>query len=600
MITATIDIYTLELETGFSFDLVTQSQLWNFDKLRGACVPSISFPNTERNRAILGHPNRFESRRTSKKEFENFELRSEGYLLIRGTLVLQDGFSGFVRGQVGNISAANADKLITGYTLPNGAFSNKSSYDPDTDDYCAPAITNRMFFKDVTKTLEDLPLPNGSVYEETILQHYHRKTAYLVNDRSGSTVYIPTDTINVQSYNVALRVNVVTPMLFLFKAISLLLKANNFFLRTNQFDDNDEIKSLIVYNNLSIINFKPNTQLNTGDRRSERPNVADWAFSHYEQSISPVFYKKLLPSISLKTFLLGIQNMLNMAIVFDDNNRFDIVDRETIITGSAVDIDDYFTQDWILGQKANNVLVFKMEHDNNDEYFGNMYQDLSEREDDFADDVSTVTELEGITSDDVGTLRRVLNDNTIYEFTVEPVTDTNGLTTERRSWKFISIDFQPVKYNQEAGVDKENETIDISFSTCAYQLSSDIRQIGRVNIRKNSEAAFSPRLLFNIANVGKNNTSNYLLKFSGTNNLLETRWPHTARFWANRQPVEGYFRFPAGVLASMINDVSTSGIRSVNHSKFSTSHGEFVIDKITTRFTHAGIGESKVEGWKIE
>lgn len=599
MITATIDTYALNLETGFAFDLVIQSQLWNFDKLRGDYVPSISFPDTENNRAILNHPNRFETRRTGAKEYENFELRSDGYLLIRGTLVITDGFSGFVRGQVGNIASANADKLITDYTLPNGAFSNKTSFDPTVDDYCAPLVYNRNFFKDISKTIP-YKQEDGSTYEETLLQLYHAARAYRVNERNGGIVYLPTDSVDVSEYDSTKRINVVSPMLFLFNAIKILLKENQFFLNVNDFADNSEIMSLLLYNNNSIVKLSATHKLNLGERRSSTPNIGDWAFRFYEQSMLPVFYKNMMPAVTLKNIVLGVQNLLNLVFVFNDDNRFDIVDRELIVTGTSVDLDDYFTNEWILGEKKNLVLVFKMNHDENDENFSTLYQDLSDRENDFGDDVETTSELQSISSPAIGELRRVTGENKIYEYAIETVTDINGIVSERTCWKFISIDFQPVKYNHTTGVDKETETIETSFSTCAYRVSPQIRQVGKMNLRKNSEAKFTPRAMFNISNVAKNNSTNYYLGFNGTNNLLEKRWLHTARFWANRQAVEGYFRFPLGVLTSIVKDNPDATIRGLNRTKYATRHGEFAIDKITTRFTHAGIGESKVEGWKIE
>ena len=585
MITAYIGTEYIDLTNDFSFEWVRQSQLLSFDKLRGDGVPSISFPDTEHNRAILNHPNRFELQRSGLKEYPNFELRSDGMLLIRGTLVINSEFSGFVRGAVGNLSALNSDLLISKYNLGTAAFQNKSSYNPSTDLYACPGMINPNFFKDISLSNE-YRLTNGQVYEETILQHYHRSTAYSVNFRSAGLILIPTDDLWVDSYRAGKITNVISPMFYIFNAITALLSQNGFYITSNQLASNEELIRLCLYNNYNIVQYGiAEKYLDTSPRRSERPNLLDIAFAKYSQSVSYVDFAKLLPPVSLKQFLVGIQNLLNIAFLFSDDNSVQIVDRESIVSGSARDIDQYFTESWILGEKKDVVLEFKMVHDDNDEMFSEGYQDLTDRADDFGDDVATTTDLEAISNPTVGELRRVLSENRIYEYTVETVTDIFIMQTERVSWKPVSIDFQPVKYNEEAGISKDVETIETAFSTVANRANGYVRQVGRLNLRKNSEAQFSPRLIFD---SGKNNSANYYLGFNGTNNLLEKRWPLFARFWANRQPVEGYFMFPASI-------ISTFNI----NEKHSTRHGEFLIEKMTTRVTHRGIGETKIEGYKV-
>ena len=78
MITATINGVALDLPRDFQIDLTSQSQILSFDKLAGDVVPSVSFPDTENNRNLLRHPNRFETKRTGLTEFSNFELRADG------------------------------------------------------------------------------------------------------------------------------------------------------------------------------------------------------------------------------------------------------------------------------------------------------------------------------------------------------------------------------------------------------------------------------------------------------------------------------------------------------------------------------------------
>ena len=600
MFTAEIGTYKLDLELSAGFDLVTVSQLWNFDKLRGNSAPSISFPYTENNRAILNDPNRFELRRNGRKEYSGFRLCYYGYLLMSGTLVLQDGFSGYVRGAVGDLAAANEDKKITDYNLPEVEFDNKESFDPATDDYCAPVIVNRNFYKDVS-LVQQYKLTDESVYEETLLQHYHRETGYFVNSRTEGIVDIPSTVLDVLGFTSSERpTNVISPMLYLFRALQILLKANMFFLRQNAFAENADLNQLVIYNNYSINELSVyGAQLNTGQSKSEQERYSLFPFRYYSQALGLVKYKNMLPPVTIKEFILGVQNFINLAIVLSEDMRYDIVDREEVLIGNAVDIDKYFTGEWILPEKKDSVIEFKMNYDNNDELFSSFYKDLSTRDSDFGTDVASISALEAIASPSVGELRRVTAENKIFEYQIETVTDIYGVQHEQAAWKFISIDFQNGKYNKETSIDKPVETIETSFSTCAKQTVAEVMQVGAFNLRKNSESSFSPRIMFESSNTCQNNTFNYFLGYTGPKNLIDTRWKHTARFLSRRQPVEGYFSFPIGVLTSIIKDVQTSAIRGLNHTKYATRHGEFVIDKITTRFTHAGIGMSKVEGYKV-
>jgi hypothetical protein len=601
MITASIGIHQLEMAESFSFELIKQSQLFSFDKLKSSVVPSVSFPDTERNRTILNHPNRFELRRESLKVYPGFELRSDGFLLIRGDLVLTSGFEGFVRGVTGSIAEANADKLITDYTLKQESFSNQTSYNYPTDEYACPMLINKGYFKDIGGEEE---FPNTTdpsrTDTETIMQRYHRNTEYQVNRRNpadnklffaNNMLYITRDDYDKFPNE---KTNVISPMLFLWYVIENLLKQNSFFIDRNDLSSVDDFKKLVVYNSVNIINYSADAYTrHTTPAGDVEGDLVLTSFRGYLQSINQFWQQALLPDVSFKSFILGLQNFFNVAFVFRDDNRVDIIDRDSVVSSTTrLDIDQYFTGTWILGEKKNVVLVFKQAHDEGDEFFGEKYQDLTDRAADFGDDVASTTELLALPSPTIGELRRVTAENAIYEYTTELITDTFGIRRKANIWKFISYDYQPVRTNETPGVDKETETIETSIGTFLSTdyglLSAETRQAGRMNLRLNSESKFTFRLLFNDNGVGKVATNSYRLGFKGSDNMLKKRWKFFAPFWANRKPVEGYFRFPVNILAGF----------DINR-KHCTRHGDFLIDRMTTRFTHAGVGETKIEGYII-
>lgn len=593
MITASVNGQSLNLPLDFSFDLIRESQLTKHDKIKGDCVPEVVFPDTPRNRAVLQNPALFELKRNGVKEFQNFELKADGFDMIRGTLVLNNGLGGFVRGTIGNISAKNAKKLITDYNLPtNKTFINKTSYSPDTDDYDCPTIINNDFFKDITQVYTLIVPGTEQVYENTKMQRYHRNRGYMVNYKNSGLVEISDDILHLEYHNPDASTNAVTPFLYLFNTIKLLLQKNNIYLNTNELAQNQDLSKILIYNNLSLIEFTPiNADFTTvqyGDVFFESMvvcHIINWL----TQSLGNFNYKDLLPPVTLRDFILGIQNLLNIAIVFNDNGTADIIDREAVVEKAPVDIDKYFTGIWELGEKKNVELHFTMQHDNNDAYFGSYYHDLTDREADFGDDLAIFAELEAIQNPVQGELRRVLSENRIYEYKTETVV---GSQTQKQydvtRWVFASIDFQKYKYNREEGVDKEVEEINTTFSTLADKNNSHVLQLGRCNLRRNQEATFTPRVFFNVEGYGKNNTSNYYLNWRGDKNLIDTRWKKWAKFWANRESATGYFRLPAYMLQNFNMNVP-----------YKTRQGTFLIDRMVTRITHAGIGETKMEVFKL-
>lgn len=593
MNTASVSGQALNLPIDFAFDHIRESQITKHNKIKGDCVPEIGFPDTPRNRAVLQNPALFELKRDGVKEFPNFELKVDGYDLIRGTLVLNNGLNGFVRGTIGNISAKNAKKLITDYNLPtNKTFINKTSYSPDTDDYDCPTIINNDFFKDITQVYTLIVPGTEQVYENTKMQRYHRNRGYMVNYKNEGLIEISDGILHLEYHNPDVSTNAVTPFLYLFNTIKLLLQKNGIYLNANELAQNHDLSKILIYNNLSLIEFTPiNADFTTvqyGDVFFEQMvicHIINWL----TQSLGNFNYKDLLPPIPLRDFILGIQNLINIAIVFNDNGTADIIDREAVVEKAPVDIDKYFTGIWELGEKKNVELHFTMQHDNNDAYFGSYYHDLTDREADFGDDLATFAELEAIQNPVQGELRRVLSENRIYEYKTETVV---GSQTQKQydvtRWVFASIDFQTYKYNREEGVDKEVEEINTTFSTLADKNNSHVLQLGRCNLRRNQEATFTPRVFFNIEGYGKNNTSNYYLNWRGEKNLIDTRWKKWAKFWANRESATGYFRLPAYMLQNFNMNVP-----------YKTRQGTFLIDRMVTRITHAGIGETKMEVFKL-
>ncbi len=90
-------------------------------------------------------------------------------------------------------------------------------------------------------------------------------------------------------------------------------------------------------------------------------------------------YKDLLPKITLKNFILSIQNALNVCFHFRHLGKVDIIDRESIITGDVTDLSKYMLNTWEMGERKNLTLKFAFTHDNDDTFFKERWTDIDDR-----------------------------------------------------------------------------------------------------------------------------------------------------------------------------------------------------------------------------
>ena len=520
-------------------------------------------------------------------------------LLIRGDLVLNNGLSGYIRGEIGNIAATQQEKHITDAQLPTDvAFSNKAEYSALADDYCCPRIYNRGFFSDIGETKTYTP-PSTVDYEETTFQHYHRNSQYFVNPKTVSGIVdIPTQNLNFNSqtlpdYAYSGKAHPVTPMLYLFKAIELIMRDLGYYQKYNELVLTD-LMNLVIYNNFNIIKYTPHItyyQARDAGWFQIEPILVS-TIDYYSQQLGTFSYKNLLPKVTLKQLLLSVQNMLNVAFVIQDDNKYAIVDREAVFQGGTTNLDPYFVSHEMKGL-ADSVIKFTMKMDPGDAESTSFYQDLTDRIEDFGDDVETLQDMFAITNPGMGELRRVISERKIYEYGPGTITDENGEDFETVLWKFVSIDYQPLLYNKESGT---TETIEITTEagTVPYGLSitntvtGTITQPGRMNLRKDTNIEQSLVFMFNNAGEGLGYNDNYDLNYRYPNNLFEKRFKRTAEWLATREACNVYVDMPASFIATL----------NMN-KKMGTRHGQFIPDELITKFNHTGPEVSVISGWKV-
>lgn len=634
MLTLTYNGNAIPLDESFSVRMSWNNPVCFFDQIPGDAGLGIEIPVNVFSRAYFGHPDRFEKLRAtaSSRKFQNVELRYDGFLLMCGTLNITNAtgetYSGWLQSNVGVIGEQQQEKDITEMPWPEDiAFSNKASYNEDVDHYCAPQLKNGIWWEEkggLTK------LPQAYYDEDGKYNESDTEIGKLTWDHIRNYKRF----VNYRPYGLVLYSDkgaVVTPMLWLTYVLDQVFKMNSFFIAANPFRHVIDLTGMVVYNIWSLIKinpvyetvihrvfdkeYVPETPLNPGVDLGEADPNEFWieevtqTIIDFQFYLGTMNYADLLPKISLKDFLLALQNYFNVAFFWRTDQRVDIIMREHVIEGKVwdettetyisvgtFDLTPYFTGSWVLGEQKDITLKFIQEYDKEDRMFGQEFHDLTERIGDFAEAVESMADLELITTDPEGTLRLVKSENKIYEWkwAVQVLKDINQQENhwDVMKWEFVSTGPQPYLY----GTGDEQEEIKSKLSTL-IKVGEDVIALQKGNMASTRSLwnEFSFRLGFAYAANGYkltpvNPLSLATLNWEGTDGVFSKRWKLFSRFWASRLPVEGEFDLPLNVLYYVTNNI---------HRKFRTDHGEFIIESMETEIGLNLIGKTRIRGYKL-
>lgn len=558
-----------------------------FDKIPGPAGLGIDIPVNDYSRAIFGAPHRFEKYGTGNdRKFSDVDIRFNGVLIMSGTLNITNAtsekYSGWLQSRMGAMGEEQRAKFLNDLDWKeDGVFVNDLTTDDSTEEFGLMTFRNTLFWDGIGRTIEDGP------DKETIsvmTKAFRDNFTNIVNFPEGDGVKTTGDGC------------VVSPFLYLRYMIKEALRMNSWFIDRNDMvseaPDLSLFKNLMVYNNVNLLNplfVTIEIPIERWDYDAQiletisidQVTVITWA-------TTAMNYKYMVPRISLADFMLSIQNFLNVAFVFKNNMKVDIVDRENILTGEAVDVDGYFLGEWVIGEKKDSTLKFVSEYDPNDSLLADDFHDMSDRRDDFIDPVDTFEELEALTEMEFGDLCLVKSTNSIYEYKWKvEIENTNSIYDENLydavGWELVSKGEQPYFY----GTGDEEEEINTKASAVVRDNNGvyNVRQKGNIKRLRSMWRDYGLRL----------SNANILfwpngLNYNGDSGLIASRWPLWARFWSTRLAVEGEFDIPLNMLVYMIDNIT---------KKFKTSHGEFIIEEMEVEFGMNMIGTTKIKGYKI-
>lgn len=632
MLTLNLSGHQIPVPKDFSLRLTWKSPMCDFEKVPTGYSLGITIPSTDYTRSLLRNPQRFTKGRGPKdNEFPDFEIRFGGILMMSGTLSIVstslDSFECSLIDQVGVMNEKQADK-----TLPEmEVFTQElpldtgGSYNPSTHQYCMFPVGNQQFFagKGVLKTYKfkewnnEGKKPKQEVVDKEMEFWSHEffvNTQGVVNAKHLVSGQIRCDAGDIWMCSILkfrptpYPITVVSPFFYLNWVVESALKSELFYLGKNPLRDDPLMQRLCIYNNFDVTKTQPRTlgYLTLHPHPDPDPYLIFWSLFWnnrpelvplFERSYDvPVVPKNHLPKMSVGEMIISTQNLLNVAFHFLPDKTVNVYQREKVLDGPALSLQEYFTGVWEMGEAACVTLKFTREHDTNDQAFSEWWEDLSDRKDDFKDSVASLAELLALPEPQEGEIRYVRDSSCWMEykwhtpaFVEEKI--LKEVSEEVLGWVRVSIGWQPVFY--EYGRD-ENEEIKSSWG-CLYGLGqiTQVFQPGNMNVWKTKKTEFTPRLCIQESDTrGGYRSPAFSFEYDepGTG-LLDLYWRKWSQFWANRQPVTGRFDLPIHVLRFLIYNIC---------SKFRTDEGEFLIEEMSCELYVDHIGQTEIKGFKVE
>ncbi len=612
---------------------------WNFKEFPGDVALNVSIPYNPQNRMLLGNIERYEKRRSgAASEFPRFRAEFKGFLIISGTLVItdansDDGYSGWCRSEVGNIGKEYREKYITDSLsfAEEKQFVNKTNYVPGIDEYDCPKVYNPDFFSEKgvdiklekkiknpnhipadwqwnedESILDEETIPKGEEVED-LTAAFYQSAGWIVNDRdAGGLVKVPTEKLEdvLGKEVLETKLYAISPMLFLNHFLDLVFRDAKFPIGFNFLKTHADLKRLLIYNNFTIVHSNYVTVTTIWENKITHLGNIEVIPNHgiyqkigvlYFDAVTTFALKNLVPKVQLSEFLLSVQNLAN--VFFFPPRRhlrtMDVIDRESIFTLPAIDISAYMVGRWKLGEKNDSTLKFTFEHDSNDTYFQDGWENLDDSRDKEGEPVDEWDDLKLIEKPRMGEIRFIKNSNTYAQYRVIVVEeDTQGREEKTRGlgWELASKGFQNgyFNYGQE-----EIDDIKTKFSTLEGEEICIAEQKGNTSDEHFEYETFSPRLLFSLGNgQAKYETENLRLDWEyPEKGLLAKRWPNTARFWCQRMPVERNAELPLNALDYMVRNI---------YRRFQSDEGVFVVDKLRTTFRLHQVGATAISGYQVD
>jgi len=561
------------------------------DSIPGDVGMGLEISVNEYTRAEFGNPDRFEKFVVGQdRKFPNVSVRFSGTTLLSGTLIItnatRDSYSGWLQSELGVLGTAQRDKFINEMPWKTGVtFENKTAYSHyDGDEYGCIPIQNPAFWEGKGRQLQA-----GATYLNLlgvwkILPETMNELSLKFREWKNSMVnnVLPSVLIDTDGPGC-----VVSPYLFLSYAVSEIFRMNGFFVDTVDNPLEGLFFQPVIYNNYNILKqefaLEERTTSTWNQLTGEEENVQIIQITDTSWTVGTFTYADLVPKISLKNFILSLQNWLNITFQFKIDRTVKVISRNDIPGQTPYSLDSYFLRPWSIGERKDVSLKFIQEQDSKDEIFDNIWHDLSDRRTFFKDPVDTLTELKALATPALGDLRLVRELNQIYEYKWAVFTSENEQRYETQTdiceWVVASIMPQPFFYGDSSTIEEIKSHCSIPHFDAYFKA----QQKGNISSARSLWSDFS----FRVLPYGLTGS----LNFDGDDGLFKNRWEKFARFWKNRLPVQGEFLLPLNELKYVIENIT---------QPYSTREGKFIIEEMEVDFQGDLMSTVKIKGYKLD
>jgi hypothetical protein len=509
----------------------------------------ISFPDTPRNRQLFGFPARLGFVR-EKKRFD-FRAVFSGRVLINGSIEVtqtsKDEYSAYATDAAGTLADIVKGKNIRDLDYGNDvAFTNKGEYTPGSDDYCLFPVLNVGFFENKGPSWDD----NGTT-------KYYNWDAHITNGSKQNKYNSGNDNFDIYTWDIAgggdqyENLHVITPFPFLQSVLKRMFRSLSRELMTGLLETDNDIKRMCFYSNFDIAKFNKITVTTTIIIPNPWGGVTQ--NSDTEMTGDPYYdnfaWRKILPDMTVKDLLVSLQVLLCGAFDFYSDNTVRFYGKKEVI-------DSNIFQDWTnkvissidVGEVEKKGVFIDWELDDNDVVVSAMKfnDELKDRLNDIGEAVDLYSELEAISTPEVGEIRFVKNDDTWYEYRAE-IMDIDGDDQQVFGWYFFGSAWFGKYHNPENSNEEFESLISSPYVQNGY---CKVHQPGnRVDFEK---AEYSPRLMIYHGKVNgeplgssynRDKNGNVIsgrdlsLVWEDSTSLWEKRWKKWGEFLANAIPV---------------------------------------------------------------
>lgn len=587
----------VDLSEDFSITIEKNSRIMQFDTIVDTWAYNLSFPRTETNEAIFEYAERFEKNWHGWKEF-SFKYFYNGRLLLNGKIKIkyrQRRYEGYAFGSFGSIASSQLSKNLQLLKFPLLTFENKALYSGD-DPYCVFPMQNPYFYWERGKEIEVKNTAGETVKRSELYYRWMQEQYGIVNryDTQQNKFIVPNGFVNALA--------VVSPYFFTWYIIERIFANYSVNVTENILKTDDELKKACIFSSYDISGIDFTTTLLKDFEQLDFGNdiyIDQYILSKmFIKSVSDFKATDLLPDDwTVKDFILGIQNFLNVLLDFSDNsNEVKIVDREGIFSKPAIDLEAKLIALPELDPEISKRIVLKFGIDQNDFFWRDNYTELTDEQwERYKGEIANYAALEALTEKELGDVYYCTEELQYREYSLRSTDIGNGEIEEQLIWMPISRYGQPITFGDS---DASELVIESKFGVVA-KVPGSLGSKGYMLLIGNSKKyyddprPFLPRIMFykGLVNGEPNGTpltGNLHEMWQGEKGLYEKRWKNTIKALKDGVPGVAYFDF---------NEVDFQNLNL--NQKFRIDEGEFLIVKTTTTFNLDSVGQTEAHIVKL-